>query len=124
MARPPLRGFPRRDCLTPWAGASRLNSFAAMRRDFTLRACHKAFGDSVPPGIITAMQDLMRSRSVTRRTLLGLGSLALGGVNLSQILAAQHAQGVRDSDRSVILVWLYGGPTQLETYDLKPLAPS
>lgn len=70
------------------------------------------------------MKDYTLPPAVRRRTLLGLGSLALGGMNLPDILAAQQAQGVRHGDRAVILVWLYGGPTQLETYDLKPLAPS
>lgn len=62
--------------------------------------------------------------SFSRRRLLELGALALGGVALSDVLAAQHASGSSKNDRAVILVWLYGGPTQLETYDLKPLAPS
>lgn len=61
---------------------------------------------------------------ITRRTVLRLGSLALGGLSLADVLAAQEAHGRASSDRAVILVWLYGGPTQLETYDLKPLAPS
>jgi len=65
-----------------------------------------------------------RSLPISRRRLLQAGSLALGGLSLSDVLAAQHASGVANSDRAVILVWLYGGPTQLETYDLKPLAPT
>ena len=60
---------------------------------------------------------------VNRREFLRIGSLALGGATLSDISAGRAAAGTLSSDTSVILCYLHGGPSQLETYDLKPHAP-
>jgi uncharacterized protein (DUF1501 family) len=59
----------------------------------------------------------------TRREFLSIGSLALGGLALSDVLAGRAASAAATSDTSVILLYLHGGPSQLETYDLKPAAP-
>lgn len=68
---------------------------------------------------------------VNRRALLqigglSLGALASGGVtpNLSQLLAAQEGSSQVDRDFSVILLFAAGGPSHLETFDLKPNAPA
>ncbi len=58
-----------------------------------------------------------------RRDVLQLGALALGGLSLPQILSARAAAGNSRAETSVILLYLHGGPSQLETYDLKPNAP-
>ncbi len=60
---------------------------------------------------------------VARREFLQVGGLALGGVTLPQILAGRAEAGELRRDTSVILLYLHGGPSQLETYDLKPEAP-
>lgn len=57
-----------------------------------------------------------------RREFLRAGLLALGGASLGDIVAARAAAGDR-SDTSVILFWMWGGPSQLETWDPKPNAP-
>ena len=57
-----------------------------------------------------------------RRHVLRLGALTLGGLGLNHLLAAADQQ--RSVDTSVILFWMWGGPRQLETYDLKPEALS
>jgi uncharacterized protein (DUF1501 family) len=59
-----------------------------------------------------------------RREFLRAGALALGGVTLRDVLAARAASDSAGADTSVILLYLHGGPSQLETYDLKPEAPS
>jgi Protein of unknown function (DUF1501) len=59
-----------------------------------------------------------------RREFLRLGLLALGGLSLPELLAARAASGRASSDTAVILFWMWGGPSQLETYDLKPDAPA
>jgi len=59
-----------------------------------------------------------------RRDLLRIGALGVGGLCLPQLLAAQNATGRSRPDTSVILFWMWGGPSQLETWDLKPDAPS
>jgi Protein of unknown function (DUF1501) len=64
---------------------------------------------------------------VSRRGFLQIGSLLLGGLGLSDLLrlrAAAADAGKTPPDTSVILVWLEGGPSQLETFDLKPQAPA
>ena len=58
---------------------------------------------------------------MSRRALLRLGSLALGGLALPQLLAARASQSPRPT--SVILFWMWGGPSQFETLDPKPDAP-
>ncbi len=62
--------------------------------------------------------------SVPRREFLRIGSLACGGVTLPQVLAGRAAAGEPSCDTSVIVLYLHGGPSQLETYDLKPDAPT
>lgn len=62
---------------------------------------------------------------VTRRAVLQAGAstmLGLGWADLlrSQALAGQSTQGTA---RSVILLWLWGGPAQLDTWDPKPNIP-
>lgn len=62
---------------------------------------------------------------VTRRSLLKVGMLGLGGLCLPDFLKAKAAagQGSGRSDTSIIFVELAGGPTHFETYDPKPDAP-
>jgi len=61
---------------------------------------------------------------VPRREFLRVGGLALGGLGAADLLAARAAAGEQRKATSVILLYLHGGPSQLETYDLKPDAPS
>lgn len=61
---------------------------------------------------------------VSRRDFLRVGSLALGGLTLTDVLAAREAAGNNNLETSVILFWMWGGPSQLETYDMKPDAPT
>ncbi len=66
------------------------------------------------------------SGPVTRRSFLEAGALTLGGLTLPDLLRLRAAQGSTggSSDTSVILLWLQGGPSHMETYDMKPDAPS
>jgi uncharacterized protein (DUF1501 family) len=59
----------------------------------------------------------------SRREFLQTGFLALGGLHLSDVLAGRAAAKEESKDTAVILLYLVGGPSQLETYDLKPDAP-
>lgn len=58
-----------------------------------------------------------------RREFLRAGMLALGGVTLSDVLRARAGASTVPTNTSVILFWMWGGPSQLETYDMKPQAP-
>jgi hypothetical protein len=59
-----------------------------------------------------------------RREFLRVGTLALGGLTLPQLLQRRVEAGTTGAESSVILFWMWGGPSQLETYDMKPDAPS
>lgn len=63
---------------------------------------------------------------VTRRDFLQAGALGAIGLSLPDLLAAQ-AQGAVDpkqDDRSVIMIFNLGAPSQLDTWDPKPEAPT
>lgn len=60
---------------------------------------------------------------VTRRVAVQAGMLGLGGLTLSDLLRLRAEGAARRTDKSVVLVWLDGGPSQLESYDPKPEAP-
>ena len=58
-----------------------------------------------------------------RRSFLQIGSLGLGGLTLPGLLRAESKAGVRSNPKSVILVYLVGGPPHQDLFDLKPDAP-
>ena len=58
----------------------------------------------------------------SRRTAIKAGYLGATGFTLADRFAMQ-ASGATVNDKAVILIWLDGGPSQLETYDPKPDAP-
>jgi uncharacterized protein (DUF1501 family) len=58
-----------------------------------------------------------------RRGFLQLGALGLGGLTLPNLLRAESSAGVRSSHKSVILIYLVGGPPHQDMFDLKPDAP-
>jgi hypothetical protein len=61
---------------------------------------------------------------MSRRTFLRLGGLALGGLTLPQLLRAEAQAGIKSSHRSVIMIFLSGGPPHQDMVDLKPDAPA
>jgi len=66
-------------------------------------------------------------RRYGRRDFLRVGGLALGGLSLSGLLAsraAAAAEGRPVKDKSVIFLFMHGGPSQTETFDPKMSAPA
>ncbi|MBX6312775.1 MAG: DUF1501 domain-containing protein [Isosphaeraceae bacterium] len=64
------------------------------------------------------------NRVVSRRAFLQAGSLAALGLTLGDLLALRaSAQASKPPAKAVILLWLWGGPSHLDTFDLKPDAP-
>src|SRR5438445_8670612 len=61
---------------------------------------------------------------VSRRSFLRAGGLALGGLTLSDFLRLKAAGAVAPEGRgkSVIMICLGGGPSHVDTYDMKPEA--
>lgn len=60
---------------------------------------------------------------LSRRTLLSAGGAGLCGVTLNHLLAAESQTSAKPKAKSVIFLFLFGGPSQLETFDMKPEAP-
>jgi hypothetical protein len=61
---------------------------------------------------------------ISRRSFLQVGSLAMGGLSLSQLLQAEAQAGVGRSHKSVIMIFLSGGPPHQDMFDLKMDAPA
>ncbi len=61
---------------------------------------------------------------LTRRDFLHAGSIGLFGLGLSSMAEVNAlADGARDAGMNCILLFLVGGPSQLDTWDMKPDAP-
>lgn len=62
----------------------------------------------------------------SRRQFLQIGALGLGGLTLSQLLQAEAsaAPEKRRKTKSVIMVYLVGGPPHQDMWDMKPDAPA
>lgn len=63
-----------------------------------------------------------RCDGIARRDVLKVGALSALGLTLPQWLRLQAAE--KKKAPACILLWLDGGPSHLETFDLKPDAPS
>ena len=61
---------------------------------------------------------------ISRRNFLRIGALSLGGLALPQILQAEASSGIRRSHKAVIMIFLPGGPSHQDIFDLKMDAPS
>src|SRR5260370_38005155 len=59
---------------------------------------------------------------ISRRSFLQIGALAMGGLTLPGLLRAEQRTG-RPSQKSVIMVYLSGGLSHHDSFDLKPDAP-
>jgi hypothetical protein len=62
----------------------------------------------------------------SRREFLRIGTLGLGGLSLPQLVGARTLPARNKSvttDKSVIFLFLFGGPSQFETFDPKMSAP-
>src|SRR5262245_6652276 len=62
-------------------------------------------------------------RTLSRRAFLQAGASSVLGLSLADLLAARAAGLNPGSAKAVILLWLWGGPSQLDTFDPKPNAP-
>lgn len=61
--------------------------------------------------------------SLSRRSFLTIGSLGLGGLTLPQLLRAESESKTKSRPKSVIMIYLVGGPPHQDMFDLKPDAP-
>jgi len=61
---------------------------------------------------------------ISRRNFLKIGALGLGGLTLPQLLQAEAVAGIGRSHKAVIMIFLPGGPSHQDIFDLKMDAPS
>jgi uncharacterized protein (DUF1501 family) len=59
---------------------------------------------------------------LSRRSFLRLGAAGLTSLGLPQILQARAGRAAKDT--RVILLWLEGGPSHIDLWDMKPAAPA
>src|SRR5687768_9797275 len=62
----------------------------------------------------------LTEREASRRDFLKAGSLGFLGINLPQYLRAAATQKPAGKAQACILLWLEGGPSQMDTWDPKP----
>ncbi|HTG44798.1 MAG TPA: DUF1501 domain-containing protein [Verrucomicrobiae bacterium] len=60
---------------------------------------------------------------ISRRNFLKIGALGLGGLSLPQLLEAEAKSSIRNSHKAVIMIFLPGGPSHQDMFDLKMDAP-
>src|SRR5262245_13166785 len=60
---------------------------------------------------------------VSRREFLRVGALGLAGLSMADLFRVQAAVKNSGRAKSVVQLYMWGGPSQLETFDLKPGAP-
>ena len=73
--------------------------------------------------------------NASARGFLRVGFSALGGLGMADLLRLQSVAATRQqagrgatevdrNEKAVIVIWLWGGPSHMETFDLKPEAPA
>lgn len=60
--------------------------------------------------------------AISRRSFLKIGAFG-AGLTLADLLQARAVGAPSARAKSAILIWLYGGPSHIDMYDLKPQAP-
>jgi hypothetical protein len=69
--------------------------------------------------------DFLRTSALSRRELLSIGGLGVFGLRLTDLLASTaRTETIRTKAKSCILLFMWGGPSQLDTWDMKPEAPA
>jgi uncharacterized protein (DUF1501 family) len=60
---------------------------------------------------------------LTRRNFLRIGGLVAGGLSLGQLLSIEASAKTGRSHKALINIYLCGGPSHIDMFDLKPDAP-
>ncbi len=72
-------------------------------------------------------REFRREREITRREALRAGALGMAGLGLPELYrgrAAAAGPGGFGRAKSCLLIFMWGGPSQLDTWDPKPEAPA
>ena len=71
-------------------------------------------------------RNLLTANQLTRRAALGVGGAGFLGLNMPRLLRAADTQGVSiaPTAKSVVFLYQFGGPSHVDTLDVKPNAPA
>lgn len=62
---------------------------------------------------------------VSRRDVLRVGALGVAGLTLADVLRQRAKAGTTAArGKSVIMIWMRGGPSHIDSFDMKPHAPA
>jgi len=62
---------------------------------------------------------------VSRRDVLRVGGLSFAGLTLADVLRLRAGAGEQSQrGKSVIMIWMRGGPSHIDSFDMKPNAPA
>lgn len=73
--------------------------------------------------LLVGRQKQRTCQGLNRRAFLQVGASSVLGLSLADLLRLRAEANMAGAARSVILLWLWGGPAQLDTWDPKPNAP-
>jgi hypothetical protein len=73
--------------------------------------------------LLIGQQRQRTCQGFTRREFLQAGGSSLLGLSLADLLKLRGQGSLAGSARSVIMIWLWGGPSHLDMWDPKPAAP-
>ena len=66
----------------------------------------------------------MNDHHIHRRSILRVGGAGMLGLTMPRLLAgAERTKSFKARAKSVIFLFQWGGPSQLDTFDMKPDAP-
>lgn len=66
----------------------------------------------------------LQANPMHRREFLRAGSLAVSGLTLPALLQARNAAAIKPRAKACIILFMWGGPAQQDTWDPKPNAPA
>lgn len=69
-------------------------------------------------------QNLAADTRLNRRAVLRAGAIGATGLGLGELLRREAAASTTYQDRSVIILWMRGGPSHIDMWDVKPHAPA
>jgi uncharacterized protein (DUF1501 family) len=73
--------------------------------------------------LLVGRQTARTCRTLSRRAFVQVGASTVLGLSLADLLKQRADGSLSGTAKSVVLLWLWGGPSQLDTWDPKPNAP-
>src|SRR5947208_3424022 len=70
-----------------------------------------------------ACPDFHATSHLTRRHLLKVGAVGFSGLSLPTLLRASESPAIKPKAKHIIFLHQWGGPSHLDTFDMKPEAP-